>query len=390
MNEIRMYVESLFEGKVLTRENIDLKEEIYGNLVARYEDYVAAGMTEREALATTKASMTSVDDVLGEDASQAGVSQGEQAASEPVAQGDAPESAAEPPVSEMPPGAPLPPSAGVAERFANMQPLNSTRSRAKAFRVPPLALGALVAIVAVLMLGMALGDLFVVDDDHDGYAQHPQQGVVTGAVVEDGDEGHDSDGSLDGTSAHAVPEVKGDLIAGIESENAQSLAVDQGLLDQKASEVTALAGKGLSTDAEQLKRFFKGMPLGSQGQGVDASADEAGAVRVSYTGLDHRIDGDTIDRALAYNAMALMAVAPDVQRVIYDVHENDDPARDTDRYAFVRSDLERILSAQASADAGLTAIDASLLEDEETWTYVKSLVVQERFYDEAADRAELD
>ena len=36
MNELRMYVEHLFEGKVLTAENIELKEEIYGNLVARY------------------------------------------------------------------------------------------------------------------------------------------------------------------------------------------------------------------------------------------------------------------------------------------------------------------------------------------------------------------
>ena len=30
MNEIRMYVEHLFEGKVLTAEMSELKEEIYG------------------------------------------------------------------------------------------------------------------------------------------------------------------------------------------------------------------------------------------------------------------------------------------------------------------------------------------------------------------------
>ena len=44
MNELRMYVEHLFEGKVLTPENIELKEEIYGNLVARYEDLIAEGL----------------------------------------------------------------------------------------------------------------------------------------------------------------------------------------------------------------------------------------------------------------------------------------------------------------------------------------------------------
>lgn len=64
MNELRIHVEHLFEGKVLTGDNIDLKEEIYGNLVARYEDYVASGMSEAEALEKTKASMTNIDDVL--------------------------------------------------------------------------------------------------------------------------------------------------------------------------------------------------------------------------------------------------------------------------------------------------------------------------------------
>ena len=46
MNELRMYVEHLFKGKVLTADMIELKEEIYGNLVARYEDYLAQGMGE--------------------------------------------------------------------------------------------------------------------------------------------------------------------------------------------------------------------------------------------------------------------------------------------------------------------------------------------------------
>ena len=64
MNEIRMYVEHLFEGRMLTAENIELKEEIYGNLVARYEDYVAGGMDPAEALKKTKASMSSIDDVI--------------------------------------------------------------------------------------------------------------------------------------------------------------------------------------------------------------------------------------------------------------------------------------------------------------------------------------
>lgn len=64
MNELRMYVERLFEGKVLTAENIELKEEIYGNLMARYEGLLAEGVDEREALRRTKESMTSVEEML--------------------------------------------------------------------------------------------------------------------------------------------------------------------------------------------------------------------------------------------------------------------------------------------------------------------------------------
>ena len=82
MNELRMYVEHLFEGKVLTADMIELKEEIYGNLVARYEDYVAGGMDAAEALEKTKASITSLDDVLtgdAEDAPGADGAQGRQA-----------------------------------------------------------------------------------------------------------------------------------------------------------------------------------------------------------------------------------------------------------------------------------------------------------------------
>ena len=67
MNELRMYVEHLFEGKVLTSSTIELKEEIYGNLVARYEDLIDGGASPEEALSLTKQSMTSIDDVVVEE-----------------------------------------------------------------------------------------------------------------------------------------------------------------------------------------------------------------------------------------------------------------------------------------------------------------------------------
>ena len=61
-----MHVEHLFEGRVLDAETIELKEEIYGNLVARYDDYVAQGMSSDEAYRRTCEAVTSIEDVLGE------------------------------------------------------------------------------------------------------------------------------------------------------------------------------------------------------------------------------------------------------------------------------------------------------------------------------------
>ena len=63
MNELRMHVEQLFRGRTMDDELIELKEEIFGNLMARYEDLIARGVSEEDALAQTKASVTSVDEM---------------------------------------------------------------------------------------------------------------------------------------------------------------------------------------------------------------------------------------------------------------------------------------------------------------------------------------
>ena len=65
-SDLRMYVEHLFEGRTLDAETIELKEEIYGNLVARFDDYVGQGMSEDEAYRRTCDAVSSVEDVLGE------------------------------------------------------------------------------------------------------------------------------------------------------------------------------------------------------------------------------------------------------------------------------------------------------------------------------------
>lgn len=64
MNDLRMYVEHLFEGRVLDADTIELKEEIYGNLMARYEDFLNEGIDEKEAFERTCASVTDIDEFM--------------------------------------------------------------------------------------------------------------------------------------------------------------------------------------------------------------------------------------------------------------------------------------------------------------------------------------
>ncbi len=180
MNELRMYVEHLFEGKVLTADNIELKEEIYGNLVARFEDYVAQGLSEEEALARTKESITSVDDVL---------SGATDAPDEDGAQPQAEEPAAD--LTEQLPAMPSTPATDATQAVpavaavapvAAAGPAEQAPVQATARKKWPIVVGAAAAVL-VLCGAVALGSLGAVGVIH-GVAV---RGEGRGALVELGE-----------------------------------------------------------------------------------------------------------------------------------------------------------------------------------------------------------
>lgn len=171
MNELRMYVEHLFEGRVLTQESIELKEEIYGNLVARYEDYVAGGMSEAEALEKTKASFTSIEDVFKESGEAEGSNAGEAASAHAGESGaaswnagaaqaapgaDGMGSAAETAQMPRPEGAPVPPDGVSAEgqATAGTQAASKIRSPHKIW--PFVVGGVLAAFILLAIVGAAV------------------------------------------------------------------------------------------------------------------------------------------------------------------------------------------------------------------------------------------
>ncbi|OUO31577.1 hypothetical protein B5F85_10010, partial [Olsenella sp. An293] len=102
-----MHVEHLFEGRTLDAETIELKEEIYGNLVARYDDYVAQGMSAEEAYRRTCEAVTSVDDVMGEKDDGPAAPDGPEAPTRAIPRPE-PEPRPESPTGAIPPVAPRP------------------------------------------------------------------------------------------------------------------------------------------------------------------------------------------------------------------------------------------------------------------------------------------
>lgn len=64
MDELKKYVDDLFLHKPLTTEAKELKDEIYSNMLARKQDLINQGLTEKEAIQQAKESITSIDPML--------------------------------------------------------------------------------------------------------------------------------------------------------------------------------------------------------------------------------------------------------------------------------------------------------------------------------------
>lgn len=412
MNELRMYVEHLFEGRVLTAEMIELKEEIYGNLVARYEDYIASGMNEADALAQAKASITSIDDVLageGEDvAEEAALEPNDAPAAETVVLPSADSNAGDAAEGTFDTGAAADATmAGAAATAgaASAAPVSAASADQDSEKVKTpwtkiLAIAAVVItviLVATLVWGTVLEPATdqledTVEDVVDVSAAQGAGQNANGAgegnangqgnSAAQGNDANQGDNAGNGTNSNAN---SSDTPTFSDPEDQREYEATMAVLDEiGAHDPTSL--QAYAGDSQPSSVFFENLPLGSY-----VSADETGQINantfsVYYTNVSDDIDGDAIDRAIVYNAAAAFSAYPNLQRLNVTVHEAYDEHHDADVYAFDRSQLERAF-ANASSN-GVTEFDSTLFESETSWDVVRQQIDRHDFCDHQADIAE--
>ena len=381
MNELRMYVEHLFEGRVLTAEMIELKEEIYGNLVARYEDYVAGGMGEAEALAQAKASITSIDDVLageGEDTFEGAASSASEDA-EPTAVHVSDDDAGEWTCEE-----------GTATEGAAatvVQPAPATASTADASEHANPWLKILVvaaAVIAVILAAVVVWNVVLepTGDQLEDTVEDVVDATVAGGAGQTSNGNNQDANSGNGAGANANTS---DTPTFSDPEDQREYEATMAVLDEiDAHDPTSL--QAYTGDSQPSSVFFENLPLGSYVSADETGSINAGAFEVYYVNVSEDIDGDAIDRAIVYNAAAAFSAYPNLQYLNVVVHEAYDEHHDADVYAFDRSQLERAF-ANASGDA-VTQFNSSLFESEASWDVVRQQIDRHDFCDHQMDMAE--
>lgn len=380
MNELRMYVEHLFEGKVLTADMIELKEEVYGNLVARYEDYVASGMDEAEALERTKASMTDIDEVLEGERTDEAVEDSAAApadapasqdaaaptdevraqaqpapavADEPAASGPAGEDAAGD-ATPRPAGAPVPPVVDGASASGSAQDVAGEPATAPKKRWP-IVVGIIAAVVALAVVGSCAFGVFV-----DMTLDHADDVVENVVDVED---------------------------AADRAEDQQEYEMTSDLDDATATHLGASLKVYVDDWAGRSDLAFS-LPLGTHLTTEGAEAVGTGGVALSYTEVPDALDGDAVERAVLYDAVALLCVYPDLSSVAVSVAEEHEGAAEADSYRFERSVLEHAYSN--ASQGAITQLNSSLFESEESWDQVRDYIFREHFRERQIDLAEQD
>ncbi len=379
MNEIRMYVEHLFEGKLLTADMIELKEEIYGNLVARYEDLIADGVEPGDALVRTKESMTSIDDVLagedteenasefspadkdtgsGEDASGA-QPVGAAPAGEPAGECLSPESAAAetaqletPGISAPEPldataaapavvaasaataasGAPVPPEGTENPLPAPVaQPAQDIGKKRRTWLIVAAVVAAILLVPALLfgagMIGFTSMSGADVDIDEgrvevdDGKGNEvtidPQQGVT----VTDGDN---------------EVTIGSDGVVRIDGDLADELLT--AVVNARSGDVKELVNTD-PADAASVERVLRALPMSQWLSDLDVTRG-VDVLSFAYREVPDAFEGESVDIALAYNVAAIFCTMPTLNEVQVTLTESDEPA-DESYYVFKRDDVQQ-------------------------------------------------
>ena len=384
MNELRMYVEHLFEGKVLTAENIELKEEIYGNLVARFEDYVAAGMSREEALAKTKASITSVDDVLaGEDAEPCAEPQQASGAAPAPAMGataagaagaagaaaEAPQDARDAPragaASAARSGAPVPPAGMTGAQAASDATGGAAPAQAKrpTWQKAAVIVVIVIAVCGALMIGfnLLLGTTFnQVEDTIEDTVEN-----LGGTGNSSGNGSGSSKGNNAGNSSTPTfidPEDQREYEA--------TMALMTEIDESSATTLQAYAGRANTSEAAELAAE---LPLSDNLREAGVDTGSAATVYLDYTEVSGDIDGEGIDRALVYNVAAMFSVYPEISSVRVTLQEAYDNQWDADTYLFDRTRVEQCFAT--ASDNAITQLNSSLFESADAWDQVRSYIV---------------
>lgn len=379
MNELRMHVERLFEGRVPTQENIDLKEEIYANLVARYEDYVKDGMSESAAIERTKASLTSIDDVLGENVDASAASDAATAAAPVVEAASAvqAETVAAAETTPMDP-APTAPTQEMPVAAAAYAAPAAEQSGAVAFvkkyKVPLIV--AAVVVIVLLIAGVAnaiyTGATAISDDAYQ--AQNTQATTSTNS------DSSDSSASTSGTSTSTSPSSDVTTLFPDDDRNAATQELNTAIIGVAASSLYTVA----ASDTAAVQGLLASLPLNGNLASVTSGS---GTVDVTYSNIADAVDGDAIERAVALNVVTLFAASSELNTITMTVQENDDDGTtDTERYTFQRANVETAL-----ANAGLISgsLTSNVFADDSTWaSFRDGLVTSERNVERIIDAAE--
>lgn len=333
MNELRMYVEHLFEGKVLTTENIELKEEIYGNLVARYEDLIADGLDEDEALRRTKESITSIDDVLNSvsdesdsDEGSTGVRKMPAGVEDGVVTG---ETAAAPVDATV--ALPTPPAAVVEQDVREVSEKPSKRPHA--FMV-----AALIVLALFILFGLGAKVLLDVVDDTAGDAQEGIVENTQNVVTADPATGNDTSSSATAptpTKQNREIFVDESGQVWIDGEPGDELA--EGVVNAGYGVIAEYADTDLA-DAAKVEALLRSLPMAEYVGDVDVTKG-VDVLALAYREVPETLDGDSVDAALAYDVTAVFCAMPLVNEIQVTLTESDEPL-DESYYVFKRDDVQ--------------------------------------------------
>lgn len=373
MNEIRMYVEHLFEGRMLTAENIELKEEIYGNLVARYEDYVAGGMDPAEALEKTKASMSSIDDVIegvddvretaradNGDAAKADTAEATVLPNAAVAKGSSPAQPGTVGETVVMPvaGAPLPPAGFEGEVDEDVASVSSSANAAapKGKRTRNIIIAAAAGFALFVVVGVGLIYALRIDRVEDRAdsavteVQNSGQATTNGGTASGQQSGQangqSNSGQGNGASArNKEVVVDADGTVWVDGELGDDIAV--AVVNAQPGDISLYAETDPS-DAANVESLIRLLPMSEWATDIDVTLG-VDVLGFAYREVPDGYDGDSIDLALSYNTMALFCSMPLLNEVRVTVTEADDPM-DEDYYVFTRDNAQSRFGVTLSVD----------------------------------------